>query len=216
MIRILLTDDQPLVRAGLKALLEHASDIEVIGETENGREALSCVHRLHPDLVLMDIRMPVMDGVEATRRITQDQNGPPVLVLTTFDDDEEVFSALRAGAKGYLLKDTPGSELRQAIRDIAAGRNALSPQITRKLIDHVAAGAPTPDGPDLSGLTERELQVLQAVAQGRNNTEIAAELYLSPATARTYVSRILSKLGARDRTELAILAHRAGLAPPPT
>lgn len=216
MIRILLTDDQPLVRAGLKALLEHASDIEVVGETENGREALGCVHRLHPDLVLMDIRMPVMDGVEATRRITQDRNAPPVLILTTFDDDEEVFSALRAGAKGYLLKDTPGSELRQAIRDIAAGRNALSPQITRKLIDHVAAGAPTPDGPDLSALTERELQVLQAVAQGRNNAEIAAELYLSPATARTYVSRILSKLGARDRTELAILAHRAGLASPPT
>ncbi|GAA4914758.1 response regulator transcription factor [Nesterenkonia rhizosphaerae] len=212
MIRLLLVDDQPLIRAGLKALVENDPGIEVVGEAENGRNAVSLTRDLKPDLVLMDIRMPVMDGVTATQKVAELDDAPPVLILTTFDDDTEVFSALRAGAKGYLLKDTPGVELRQAIQDVAAGKYPLSPQITRKLIDHVAAGTPTGNGPDLSALTEREFQVLRALAQGRNNNEIAAELYLSPATARTYVSRILTKVGARDRTELAILAHRAGLA----
>lgn len=211
MIRVLLTDDQPLVRAGLTALLETDPEIEVVGEAENGDQAVSRAQALRPDLVLMDIRMPVMDGIEATRRIVSAEGAPPVLILTTFDDDEEVFSALRAGAKGYLLKDTPGAELRRAIHGVAAGSSPLSPQITRKLIDHVASGSPAEESPDLSSLTERELEVLKAVAQGRNNGEIAADLHLSPATARTYVSRILTKLDARDRTELAILAHRAGL-----
>ncbi|PRZ12939.1 response regulator [Nesterenkonia sandarakina] len=211
MIRVLLTDDQHLVRTGLRALLENDSEIEVIGEASNGEESLDQVKKLHPDVVLMDIRMPVMNGVDATSRIKESERSPAVLILTTFDDDDEVLSAIRAGAAGYLLKDTSGPRLREAVRAVAAGESQLSPQIMRKLMDHVAAGPPAGDSQDFSVLTERELQVLKAVAQGRTNSEIAAELYLSSATARTYVSRILTKLDARDRTELAILAHRAGL-----
>ncbi|PRZ11824.1 response regulator [Nesterenkonia sandarakina] len=211
MIRVLLTDDQHLVRTGLRALLENDSEIEVIGEAGNGEESLDQVKELQPDVVLMDIRMPVMNGVDATSRIKESEPSPAVLILTTFDDDDEVLSAIRAGAAGYLLKDTSGPRLREAVRAVAAGESQLSPQITRKLMDHVASGPPAGDSQDFSVLTERELQVFKAVAQGQTNTEIAAELYLSPATVRTYVSRILTKLDARDRTELAILAHRAGL-----
>lgn len=211
MIRVLLTDDQHLVRTGLRALLENDSEIEVIGEAGNGEESLDQVKELQPDVVLMDIRMPVMNGVDATSRIKESEPSPAVLILTTFDDDDEVLSAIRAGAAGYLLKDTSGPRLREAVRAVAAGESQLSPQITRKLMDHVASGPPAGDSQDFSVLTERELQVFKAVAQGQTNTEIAADLYLSPATVRTYVSRILTKLDARDRTELAILAHRAGL-----
>ena len=211
MITVLLTDDQHLVRAGLRALLENDPELHVIGEASNGQESMAQVETLHPDVVLMDIRMPVMDGIEATQQIKATQPSPAVLILTTFDEDEEVLSAIRAGAAGYLLKDTPGSGLREAVHAAATGQSQLSPQITRKLMDHVASAPPAGNAHDFSVLTDRELQVLKAVAQGLTNTEIAAQLYLSPATARTYVSRILTKLDARDRTELAILAHRAGL-----
>lgn len=212
MIRVLLTDDQHLVRAGLRTLLENDPEITVAGEAANGQEALEQVLALSPDVVLMDIRMPVMDGVEATRRIRHHAEAPPVMILTTFDDDDEVLSAIQAGATGYLLKDTPGAQLRDAVRATAANESHLSPQITRKLMEQMITRTPQPQLQDFSVLTERELEVLKAVARGRSNPEIAAELYLSPATARTYVSRILTKLGARDRTELAIRAHRAGLA----
>ncbi|WP_022873643.1 response regulator transcription factor [Nesterenkonia alba] len=212
MIGVLLVDDQHLVRTGLRTLLESDADIEVVGEAENGQQCLSRLQALRPDVVLMDIRMPVMDGIEATGRITQLPSAPTVLILTTFDDDDEVLRAIRAGAAGYLLKDTPGVKLREAVRAVAQGDHQLSPQITRKLMEHIAATPARTEIPDLSGLTSREREILTAVAQGWTNQEIAAELYLSPATARTYVSRILTKLGARDRTELAILAHRAGLA----
>lgn len=211
MIRVLLTDDQHLVRAGLRTLLENDPEITVVGEAANGQEALEHLRALTPDVVLMDIRMPVMDGVEATRQIRHHPDAPPVMILTTFDDDDEVLSAIRAGAAGYLLKDTPGHRLRDAVRAIVAGESQLSPQITRKPMDQVVGRTPQPEVQDFSLLTERELEVLKAVARGRNNSEIAAELYLSPASARTYVSRILTKLDARDRTELAIRAHRAGI-----
>lgn len=212
MIRVLLTDDQHLVRTGLRALLENDPEIEVVGEAEDGQAALEAARSSDPDVVLMDIRMPGMDGVEATRRINEWHHPPQVLILTTFDDDDEVTRAIHAGAAGYLLKDTPGARLREAVHAVAAGDTQLSPRIMRKLMDRVADDAPRELPPDFSELTERELEVLTAIGQGRTNAEIAVEMYLSPATARTYVSRILAKLGARDRTELAIMAHRAGIA----
>lgn len=211
MISVLLVDDQDLLRAGLRVLLNSDPEIEVVGEATNGTEALDRVQSLRPDVVLMDIRMPVMDGVEATARIAQKPDvSPRILILTTFDDDKEVLRSIRAGADGYLLKDTPPEELRRAIKAAAAGMSLLSPQITRKLMDHIALSRQDLSV-DFSTLTERELEVVQCVAEGMSNSEIGAQLYLSPATARTYVSRILTKLDARDRTELAILAHRAGL-----
>lgn len=212
MIRVLLTDDQHLVRTGLRALLENDPEIEVVGEAEDGQAALEAARSSDPDVVLMDIRMPGMDGVEATRRINEWHHPPQVLILTTFDDDDEVTRAIHAGAAGYLLKDTRGARLREAVHAVAAGDTQLSPRIMRKLMDRVADDAPRELPPDFSELTERELEVLTAIGQGRTNAEIAVEMYLSPATARTYVSRILAKLGARDRTELAIMAHRAGIA----
>lgn len=211
MISVLLVDDQDLLRAGLKVLLNSDPDIDVVGEAAEGAQALERVQSLRPDVVLMDIRMPVMDGVEATARIAQQPEvSPRILILTTFDDDKEVLRSIRAGADGYLLKDTPPEELRRAIKAAAAGMSLLSPQITRKLMDHVALSSQDVSE-DFSSLTERELEIVQCVAEGMSNSEIGAQLYLSPATARTYVSRILTKLEARDRTELAILAHRAGL-----
>lgn len=211
---VLLADDQDLVRAGLRALLSGDEQITVIAEARDGREAFELSRRHRPDVVLMDIRMPVHDGLTATERITADEglSAVRVLILTTFDDDEEILAAVRAGAAGYLLKDTPGSELRQAVRTVAAGGNLLSPRITRQVMAQLAAGrsASAPD-PRLERLTERELEVLLRIAHGENNAEIGARLFLSPATARTYVSRILTKLDARDRTELAVIAHRSGL-----
>lgn len=214
MITVVLADDQDLVRAGLRALLSGDEQITVTGEARDGREALELSRRHRPDVVLMDIRMPGHDGITATEQITADEDlsAVRVLILTTFDDDEEILAAVRAGAAGYLLKDTPGSELRLAVRTVAAGGNLLSPQITRQVMSHLAAGPPAsaPD-PRLERLTERELEVLLRIAHGESNTEIGARLFLSPATARTYVSRILAKLDARDRTELAVIAHRSGL-----
>lgn len=215
MIRVLLVDDQDLVLAGLRTLLSNDSGIEVIAEARHGEEAIQTARSGRPDVILMDIRMPAMDGIEATRRISgfPELADTRVIILTTFDEDDDVIDAVRAGAAGYLLKDSSSDQLRSAVRTIAEGGNLLSPQITRKLMEHMAAepaSEPT-GGVDLSELTERELEVLARVAQGETNAEIAAALFLSPATARTYVSRILSKLNARDRTELAIIAHRAGV-----
>lgn len=211
MIRVLLTDDQHLVRTGLRALLENDLDIQVVGEAADGQQSLEQVVELAPDVVLMDIRMPGMDGITATAQIRTHPEPPPVLILTTFDDDQEVLGAIRAGAAGYLLKDTTGAELREAVRAVVAGNSQLSPQITRKLMDRVATESPYQEAQDFSALTDREMEVFEAVGRGSTNSEIAAQLYLSPATTRTYVSRILAKLDARDRTELAIMAHRAGL-----
>ncbi|WP_029089623.1 response regulator transcription factor [Brevibacterium album] len=241
MITVLLADDQDLVRAGLRALLSGAEDIEVVAEAPDGAAAVTAALTHVPAVVLMDLRMPVMDGTAATRRIRAETalSGTRVLVLTTFDDDEDVLAAVRAGAAGYLLKDTRAEALREAVRTVAAGGNLLSPQVARTLMEHMAEAGPLPSrttatggqdreeteaaaagriGPtaeavpvDLSALTEREMEVLARLAHGETNAEIGAHLFLSPATARTYVSRMLTKLGARDRTELALLAQRAGL-----
>lgn len=215
MIRVMLVDDQDLVRAGLRAVLSNADDIEVIAEARHGEEAVQTARLEKPDVVLMDIRMPVLDGIRATEQITglPQLAGTRIVILTTFDEDEDIVDAVRAGAAGYLLKDTGSEQLREAVRTVAAGGNLLSPQITRKVMEHMAA-QPQPDSApavDLSALTDREREVLVRVAQGETNAEIGSALYLSTATARTYVSRILAKLHARDRTELAIIAHRAGL-----
>lgn len=215
MISVVLTDDQDLVRAGLRTLLTLDPDIAVVAEASDGRQAVTAARVHQPDVMLMDIRMPGVDGIEATRQITQDPQlrAVRVVILTTFDDDDDILDAIKAGAAGYLLKDAGAEELRRAVHTVADGGNLLSPQITRKLMETVASQptAEETDSIDLSLLTEREMDVLRQVAQGRTNQEIAAVLFLSPATARTYVSRILTKLNARDRTELAILAHRAGL-----
>jgi|SRR5690625_995067 len=215
MISVVVTDDQDLVRAGLRTLLTLDPQITVVAEASNGRQAITAARVHQPDVVLMDIRMPELDGIEATRQITSDSAlaNVRVVILTTFDEDDDILDAIRAGAAGYLLKDAGSEELRNAIHTVAEGGNLLSPRITRKLMETVAAQPSTDetDAIDLSSLTEREIDVLRQVAQGRTNHEIAEELFLSPATARTYVSRILTKLNARDRTELAILAHRSGL-----
>ncbi|CAM3251226.1 response regulator [Stackebrandtia soli] len=214
MINVLIVDDQELVRTGLRALLSNDPGIHVADEARTGGEAVTLARRLRPDVVLMDIRMPDMDGIEATRSIRADPNlaGVRVLILTTFDDDADILEAVRLGAAGYLLKDTPSDELRRAVHTVAAGGNLLSPEIARRVMEHVAHAPPppTPD-PRLAELTERELAVLVRIGHGDTNSDIAAVLFISPATARTYVSRILAKLGARDRTELAVIAHRSGL-----
>ena len=217
MIRIVLVDDQELVRAGLRTLAEHDGDITVVAEAGNGRAGLSRVRDLRPDVVLMDIRMPEMDGLQATRQIIQDPelSGVRVLVLTTFDEDELVVEAIRSGAVGYLLKDVSPSDLRRAIRVVAEGEPLLAPSATRAVMRSVAAQphAAVDDTP-LRELTEREREVLAQVGRGLSNDEIAQELFISPATARTYVSRLLTKLGARDRARLIVLAYETGLVAP--
>jgi len=214
-IRVLVADDQALVRAGFGILLESADDLEVVGMAANGAEAVELTRQTRPDVVLMDIRMPVMDGLEATAQILRDAGADPVrvLMLTTFDLDEYVFGALKAGASGFLLKDTPPADLLSGIRIVAAGDVLLSPTVTRQLIEEFVR---RPDGtrpvpPTLDGLTEREVQVLTLVARGLSNTEIGQRLYVSPATAKTHVGRLLMKLGARDRAQLIIVAYETGL-----
>ncbi|MFC7404503.1 response regulator [Georgenia alba] len=216
MIRIVLVDDQELVRTGLRTLAERDGDISVVAEAGTGRSGLSRVRELRPDVVLMDIRMPEMDGLEATRAIVADPalTGVRVLVLTTFDEDEHVFEAIRSGAAGYLLKDISPDELRHAIRVVAAGESLLSPQVTARVMRALVAGPPRQDARRLEGLTDREREVLEQVGRGLTNDEIARELYLSPATARTYVSRLLAKLDARDRAALIVLAYETGLVRP--
>jgi DNA-binding NarL/FixJ family response regulator len=213
-IRVLLADDQALVRGGFRMLLESADDIEVVGEAGDGEQAVAMVTATHPDVVLMDIRMPGTDGLEATRRIAADAGlaGVRVLILTTFEADEYVYQALRAGASGFLVKDTEPAELLQAVRIIARGDSLLSPGITRRLIADIAARpAATASPADLSDLTDREREVLTLVGGGLSNDEIAERLFLSPLTAKTHVSRIMSKLSARDRAQLVVTAYETGL-----
>jgi DNA-binding NarL/FixJ family response regulator len=217
-IRVLLADDQTLVRAGFRGLLEHSDDIEVVGEAANGAEALAAARTSRPDIVLMDIRMPVMDGLEATRRIIADEqlSGTRVIVLTTFELDEYVFEALRAGASGFLLKDIEPAELRQAVRVVAGGDALLSPSVTRRLIRRFVAqsGPRLIDPARLDVLTDREREVMALAARGLSNQEIGQRLVMSPATAKTHVSRAMLKLNARDRAQLVVFAYQTGLVTP--
>ena len=212
---VLVVDDQALLRTAFSSLIDAEDDLEVVGDAADGRHAVELAASLAPDVVVMDVRMPVMDGIEATRRITSDQgpNGARVLILTTFDLDEYVFEALRAGASGFALKSRPLDELLNAIRTVAAGEGLLAPSVTRRLIAHFADQARTParTPPGLAELTEREREVLSLVAEGLSNAELAQTLHVSLPTAKTHVSRILTKLGARDRTQLVILAYQSGL-----
>lgn len=214
-IRVLLVDDQKLVRAGFRSLLERSDDIEIIGEAADGSEAVEIAARERPDVVLMDIRMPVMDGLEATRRILGDEHleGVRVIVLTTFELDEYVFEALRLGASGFLLKDIDPDDLRQAVRVVNAGEALLSPSVTRRIIQHFTAQPPRPSiaSDRLGLLTDREREVVSLVGAGLNNNEIGQRLFLSPATAKTHVSRAMTKLGARDRAQLVVFAYETGL-----
>jgi DNA-binding NarL/FixJ family response regulator len=214
MITVLLVDDQRLLRAGLRAILDRAPDIEVVGEARNGREALKACRELRPSVVLMDLQMPQMNGHEAIRAIREDPllRTTPVLVLTTFDDDDDVVEAVAAGANGYLLKDLDADELRRAVRNAAEGRAEMAPGVLRRMMNRMAR-LPTrrTREAELAGLTEREVEILTQVGLGLTNEEIGAALFLSPETARTYVSRLLTKLGARDRAQLVVMAHRAGL-----
>lgn len=218
MIRVILADDQALVRAGFRVLLESAPDIEVAGEAANGAEAIALARQTHPDVVLMDIRMPVLDGLEATRKIVADQGlaGLRVLILTTFEIDEYIFEALRAGASGFVVKDIEPAELLQAVRVVAGGEALLSPGVTRRLIaDFASRPEQRRTAPEaLNVLTDREREVVALVAGGHSNDEIAAQLFLSPATVKTHVSRAMSKLYARDRAQLVVLAYEAGLVTP--
>jgi DNA-binding NarL/FixJ family response regulator len=213
---VLVVDDQALLRTAFSSLIDAEDDLQVVGEAADGRQAVKLAASLTPDVVVMDVRMPVMDGIEATRQITSDQgpSGARVLILTTFDLDEYVFEALRAGASGFALKSRPLDELLNAIRIVAAGEALLAPSVTRRLIAHFAGQARTParTPPGLAELTEREREVLSLVAEGLSNAELAQTLHVSLPTAKTHVSRILTKLGARDRTQLVILAYQAGLA----
>jgi DNA-binding NarL/FixJ family response regulator len=216
MIRVLIADDQALVRAGFRVLIDSAEDLESVGEAADGAEAVSLATKLSPDVVLMDIRMPGMDGLAATREIVTAEEGPRVLILTTFDIDEYVFEALRAGASGFLLKDTDPAELLQAVRVVAAGDALLAPSVTRRLIEEFVLRPDPHRTPPaaLDVLTEREREVLGLVARGMSNGEIATELFISPATAKTHVSRIMAKLGARDRAQLVVAAYETGLVVP--
>jgi DNA-binding NarL/FixJ family response regulator len=217
-IRVLVADDQALLRGSFRALIETAPDLTVVGEAATGAEAVELVHVLRPDVVLMDVRMPRQDGIEATRRICQDADNATVrvLILTMFDLDVHVFSALRAGAAGFLLKDTPPAELLNAIRVVAAGEALLAPTVARRLIAEFARSPqstrPLPRA--LDGVTDRERQVLTLVARGLSNTEIAEHLHLSLATVKTYIGRLLTKLHARDRAQLVIIAYESGLVTP--
>ena len=218
-LRVVIAEDQPMVRAGFRALLDSRPDIEVVGEAATGSEALDQVRALHPDVVVMDIRMPEMDGLEATRRITTDAElrRTRILVLTTFELDEYVFGALDAGASGFLLKGGEPADLVRAIRIVAAGDSLLAPSVTRRLIDTYVS-QPRPNAKTeldhVDELTNREREVLGLIATGLTNAEIAEALQLSPLTAKTHVSRILMKLGARDRVQLVIIAYQTGIAQP--
>ena len=217
MIGVLLADDQGLVRAGFRALLDAQDDIEVVGEAGDGDEALRRAIELAPDVVLMDIRMPKIDGLAATRQIVSDDRlgDTKVVILTTFGLDEYVFEAIRSGASGFLVKDTEPNELIQAVRVVAGGDALLSPTVTRSLIEEFAARTkePRPSG-DLERLTDREREVMSLVAEGLSNDEIAQRLFVSPATAKTHVSRAMDKLGARDRAQLVVMAYESGLVAP--
>jgi DNA-binding NarL/FixJ family response regulator len=213
MTSVLVVDDQELVRAGLCTVLDRHDGIDVVGEAPDGRAAIEQTRALQPDVVLMDVRMPVLDGIAATREITAQATAPRVLVLTTFDLDEYVYEALRAGASGFLLKDTPPARLAEAIRGVGEGDALLAPQITRRLVERFAAARPDPPKA-LEELTERELEVLRLVARGLSNAEIAEELIVSLPTVKTHVARILMKLNLRDRVQAVVLAYEAGVVRP--
>jgi DNA-binding NarL/FixJ family response regulator len=214
-IRTLVVDDQALVRGGLRAMLEAQDDIDVVGEAGDGAEAVEQALLRRPDVVLMDIRMPRMDGIEATRRLSAATHPPRVLILTTFDVDEYVYEAMRAGAAGFLLKDTAPARLADGVRTVAAGEALLAPTVTRRLIEHyVRRPAPAEDGERFAELTARELDILRHVARGLSNREIAGLLFLSEATVKTHVTRILGKLGLRGRVQAVVLAYESGLVEP--
>ena len=215
-IRVLLVDDQPLLRMGFRLILEGEEDLAVVGEAGDGAEAVRLAAQLAPDVVLMDIRMPGMDGIEATARLCA-ADGPRVILLTTFDLDEYVFSGLRAGASAFLLKDAAPAELVQALRVVNAGDAVVAPRVTRRLLEnHLLAAPPARPDPDprLAELTARELEVLEAVAEGLSNSEIAARFVVSEATVKTHVGRVLAKTGSRDRVQAVVLAYRTGLVSP--
>ena len=216
MIRVVIADDQALVRGGFRVLVDSADDLVVVGDAANGVEAVETVQKEQPDVVLMDIRMPTMDGLEATRRIVSSTPATRVLVLTTFDLDEYVFAALKAGASGFLLKDTPPAALLSGIRTVAGGEALLSPSITQQLIREYVHRPDSPTLPpvELEGLTDRELEVLALVARGWSNVEVAERLFITPATTKSHVSRLLMKLGARDRAQLIVMAYEVGLVSP--
>ncbi|MEV7119970.1 response regulator transcription factor [Kitasatospora griseola] len=220
-IRVLIVDDQAMVRAGFAALLNAQADIDVVGDAANGRQALEVSGHTHPDVVLMDVRMPEMDGLEAARRLLDPPPGavhrPRVLMLTTFDVDDYVYEALRAGASGFLLKDAPPADLINAVRVVAAGDALLAPSVTRRLIADFAQNRPTPRRDPrlrLNGLTPRETEVLELIARGLSNQEIAAHLVLAEQTVKTHIGRILAKLNLRDRAQAVVLAYESGLVQP--
>jgi DNA-binding NarL/FixJ family response regulator len=218
MITVFLVDDQALVRSGFRLLIEAEDDLEVIGEAGDGQQAVDTLAHTAADVVLMDIRMPTMDGVEATRRLTARPRPPKILILTTFDLDEYVYAGLRAGASGFLLKDARPAELLSAIRSVAAGDAVVAPSATRRLLDHILPSLPESarsGGPDprLAVLTEREIEVLVEIADGASNTEIGQRLYLAEGTVKTHIGRLLSKLAVRDRVGLVLFAYETGLAP---
>ena len=216
MIRVLLADDQALVRSGLQMILAAQPDIEVVAEAENGRQAIDLTNRLVPDVVLMDVRMPVLDGLEATRRLVELGTAARILILTTFDLDEYVYAAIRAGASGFLLKDVRPAQLVEAIHVVADGDALLAPAVTKRLLERFAATLPTPEerAPALATLTDRERDVLELVASGLSNAEIAQRLFLGETTVKTHVSSLLKKLGLRDRVQAVVLAYEAGLVRP--
>ena len=213
-IRVVLADDQPLVRTGLRMILSGEPDIDVVGEAANGAEAVALGAESCPDVVLMDVRMPEMDGIEATRRLAALDRPPKVLVLTTFDLDDVVYDALRAGASGFLLKDAPEERLTTAIRVVADGGSLFAPTVTRRLIEEFARRTSAEPRPSLATLTERETEVLVQVARGLSNAEIAAALFVSENTVKTHVARVLMKLGLRDRVQAVVLAYESGLVRP--
>ena len=217
-IRLLLVDDQPLLRTGFRMILEAEPDLVVVGEAVDGVDAVESARALQPDVVLMDIRMPRLDGVEATRRVTSVPDAPRVLILTTFDLDEYVVEGLRAGASGFLLKDVPAEDLIAAVRTVAAGDAVVAPRVTRRLLDRFASKLPRVDAgappPALADLTEREREVLQLIARGLSNAEIAAELFVSETTVKTHVGHVLTKLGLRDRVQAVVLAYESGIVRP--
>jgi len=215
-IRVMLVDDQAMVRTGFRMILEAEADLTVVGEAVDGRDAVDMVERARPDVILMDVRMPNMDGIEACERICTSDAHARVMMLTTFDLDDHVHAALRAGASGFLLKDAPPEQLVDGIRIIASGDALLAPSVTQTLIDEIARRpASQPDAfPGIAELTERELDVIRLMARGLSNSEVAAELYLGEATVKTHVGRILAKLGARDRVQAVVAAYESGLVTP--
>jgi DNA-binding NarL/FixJ family response regulator len=211
--RVLVADDQPLVRSGFRMILDERPDIELVGEAEDGAEAMELARKLKPDVILLDVRMPRLDGVEATRRLVADGTSARILILTTFDLDEYVYAALQAGASGFLLKDVRPEELVDAIRVVAAGNTLFGPAATRRLVERFAQPEPTP-APALAELTEREREILGLLARGFSNAELADRLYVSEATVKTHVSAVLRKLGVRDRLQAVIAAYEGGLIRP--